>query len=220
MGLSPSQKRTLRRKSATNRLEAEDLLRVAVRGDAADAPFLRELDREHNWPRKGKGIVPLGLWNDTVCCFLERGYDGLVELATARATRSRYLEFCTAVLEQLKTPQSIDTLIEIGGSAMRSPGEDLSLSLLITDAFNLILSFHKAPEIDSEVASKIRQFLHKMLRLDLVEDQRASVVCALRGVGDEESLVLMQELAELEYPYRGTKTSAIRMIQKRLQRGE
>ena len=219
MGLSPSQKRTLRKKSAINHLEAEDLLRVAVRGDAADTLLLRELDRKHNWPRKGTRIVPLGLWNDAVCCFLESGYNGLVELATVGATRLRYLEFCTAVLEHLKTSQSIDALIEIGGSAMRSPGEDLSLSLLITDAFNLILSFDKAPEIDSKVATTIRQFLHKMLRLDLVEHQRVSVVCALRGVGDEESLLLIQELAELEYPYTGTKASAIHQIRKRLQRG-
>jgi hypothetical protein len=216
MALSSSQRRTLRKKAADNLLEVEHLLRVAALGDAGDVRFLRELEREFEWPHKGKMIVPLGLWNDAVCCFLEDGYDGIVRLATAEKTRARYLEFCIAVLEELATRDSVDALVKIGGRVLRSPEEDLSLSLLVTNALNMVLSFDKAPGINAETTSTIRQFLHEMLRLDLDEDQRASVVCALRGVGNEESVLLIQQLPAFKDPYAGTKASAVRAIRKRL----
>jgi len=56
------------------------------------------------------------------------------------------------------------------------------------------LSFKNAPVIAPTVEQQIRQFLHRMLRIELTETQRAGVVCALRGVGDNESVTLIASL--------------------------
>src|SRR5262245_33962022 len=100
MGLTAAQRRALSRKAADNSLEVEHLVKVAVLGDATDAPFLRALKGEHGWSDTGregrKLVVPFGRWADTVCRFLEDGYPGLVQAAK----ESDGAEFCVSVLEE------------------------------------------------------------------------------------------------------------------------
>ncbi len=85
MALPASVARLLKKKAVDNSLEVEDLLKVAARGDASDAIFLRRLKDEHAWSdsglEHGARVVPLGQWVNVICCYLERGYAGLVELA-------------------------------------------------------------------------------------------------------------------------------------------
>jgi hypothetical protein len=61
VALTAAQRRTLSRKAADRSLEVENLLKVAVNGDAADATFLRALMAEYGWSksgREGRNLVP------------------------------------------------------------------------------------------------------------------------------------------------------------------
>jgi hypothetical protein len=217
MGLSAGQRRTLSRKAANNSLEVEHLLKVAMTGDATDAPFLRTLKEEHGWSDTGREgrvrVVPFGRWSDSVCRFLEDGYAGLVQLA-GKSTKAA--EFCISVLEEVKTPESVAALLAIGGPLIAHPEENVRLAILIADAINLLLSFKGGPVIDASVEQQVREFLHRLLAGELSEVQRASVVCALRGVGDITSVALIGSLSPFRGCWAGLEQSAARQIKQRL----
>jgi hypothetical protein len=46
--------------------------------------------------------------------------------------------------------------------------------------------------------------------------QRACLICALRGVGDQSSIEFLSAIDELPYPYHTVKSNANRAIHKRL----
>lgn len=217
MPLSPAQVKALKRKAADNSLEVEHLLKVATLGDASDAPLLRQLKVEHDWSDTGREgndkVVPFGLWCDVVCCYLKHGYLGIVEMAHHDED---LLDFCFGLLEDVKTLESVSALLAIGGPVVEHPRTDQALSLKLAKAFNLLLSFNGAPSIDEATTSVIREFLHRLLNQDLAEAQRATCVCALRGVGDATSLELIQGLPSFSGSWVGLEASACKQIMKRL----
>jgi hypothetical protein len=219
MGLTAAQRRTLSRKAADNSLEVEHLLKVAELGDATDAPFLRALKSEHGWSESGregrKRVVPFGRWSDTVCRFLEDGYSGLVQAAK---DSSEAAEFCVSLLEELKTAESVAAILAIGGPVLERPAADVKLAVRLADAFNFLLSFKGAPAIAPAVEREIREFLHHLPAAELSEEQRASLVCALRGVGDAESAALVASLPPFRGCWAGLERLAIRQIKRRVRR--
>jgi hypothetical protein len=221
MALSSSAKRLLKRKADDDSLEVEDLLRVIARAGASDASFLRRLKDENGWPdagwMNGSRVVPFGRWVDVICCYLERGYAGLVESARAR-TDNDVAMFCVGLLEELKTPASVAALLAIGENIIERPEADRALSLRLARAFNLVLSFKDAPEVDREAIANVREFLHRTLLIDLSEAERAACVYALRSVGDSESLRLIATLPIFQGPYAGLEASASKAIKQNLRR--
>jgi hypothetical protein len=221
MGLTAAQRRTLSRKAADNSLEVEHLVKVAEIGDASDVPFLRALKAEHGWSDSGREgrtlVVPFGRWADTVCCFLEGGYPGLVQAAKVS---DRAAEFCVSVLEELKTPASVSALLAIGEPVIERPAESIKLAVRLADAFNLLLSFKGAPAIAPSVEGQVREFLHRLLAIELSEVQRASVACALRGVGDAESAALVGALPPFRGSWAGLEQTAVRQIKQRVRRAK
>ena len=150
--------------------------------------------------------------------YLERGHAGVVALAKGERTRAKYAGMCIALLSELHLPESVTALIRIGQPLWRHPEKDLSLSLSLADAFNLLLSFKNAPEIDDATRTNIRSFLHRLLALDLDDSARSSAVCALRGVGDARSIELIRALPPFEHPWSGLERLALRQIQRRQRR--
>lgn len=221
MGLTAAQRRTLSRKAADYSLEVEDLLKVADRGDATDAPFLRALKAEHDWSDTGRDgrqlVVPFGRWSDTVCRFLEDGYPGLIQTAKASTEAA---EFCISVLVELKTVASVSAMLTIGGPLIERPAGNVKLAVRLADGFNLLLSFKGAPTIAPTVEGEIREFLHRLLAVELSEVRRASVVCALRGVGDAESATLIASLPPFRGCWAGLEQIAVRQIKRRIRRAE
>jgi hypothetical protein len=220
LALTQSQIRSLKRKAANNSLEVEYLLKVAAKGDASAALLLRQLKAEHGWSDTGRGrdgkVVPLGRWPDVVCCFLEHGYDGVVTLACKK--RKTFAEFCISLLTELKAPSSVRALIRLGGGVLREPARDPRLALLLAGAFNLLLSFKGAPQVKETTTATIRKFLHGLLQLELSEPERATCVCALRGVGEETSIALIAGLLQFRGVWSGVKAHTVRQIRKRTRR--
>jgi hypothetical protein len=221
MGLTAAQRRTLSRKAADNSLEVEHLVKVAELGDSADAPFLRALKGEHGWSDTGREgrtrVVPFGRWVDTVCRFLEDGYPGLVQAAEESPDAADY---CVSVLEELKTAASVSAILDVGGPVIEQPRADVKLAVRLADGFNFLLSFKGVPAITPAVEQKVRGFLHRLLAAELSEVQRASVVCALRGVGDAESVALVASLPPFQSSWAGLEQSAVRQIKQRLRRAK
>jgi hypothetical protein len=221
MGLTAAQRRTLSRKAADNSLEVEHLLKVAELGDASDAPFLRALKEEHSWSDTGregrKLVVPFGRWADTVCHFLEDGYPGLVQSAKDSPDAAH---FCVSVLEELMTAASVSAILAIGGPVIERPATDVNLAVRLAEGLNLLLSFKGAPAIAPGAECKVREFLHRLLAAELSEEQRASVVCALRGVGDAESVALVASLPPFRRGWAGLEQQAVRQIKQRLRRAK
>lgn len=191
------------------------MLKVAAIGDAADAQFLRALKHQHGWSDTGregrKRVVPFGRWAEAVCRFLEEGVAGLVRMAGESPGTA---EFCTGVLEELKTTESVSALLAIGGAVVERPEKDVELAVRLADGFNTLLSFKGAPAISPAVESQVREFLHRLLSLTLTEEQRASAVCALRGVGDGTSVAIIAGLP----PFRGSWTGLGAVLTRHIKR--
>jgi hypothetical protein len=221
MQLTDAQRRALRRKAAENSLEVEHLLKVAAAGDASDAAFLQAIKAEYGWSdtevEKGERVAPLGRWVDVVCRFLQEGYDGIVRMAEESTDGA---DFCIGLVEEIKTAGSVSALLAIGGPVVARPAANIRLAARLANAFNLLLSFKRVPDVGASNERRVREFLHQILRLNLTDAQRASVVCALRGVGDAQSVALIAGMPPFKGSWAGLKQSAVRQIKKRLRRSQ
>ena len=217
MPLTPSQRRTLLRKSADGSLEVENLLKVAACGDRFDAQTLRDLKAEHKWSDTGwegrSRVVPLGRWADTICCFLEEGCEGLVKRARGSADEA---EFGLSVLQEINTQESVLAMLAIGVSALMQPRPDPSVASKAAAELNHLLGMKRAPEISTAVEREVRDFLHSLLKREWTDVQRAGIVCALCWVGDAESLELIAQLPRFEDCWAKLNRSAPRAIKQRL----
>lgn len=215
--MTKSQRQRLSRRAIDLSLEVEHLLFVAPHGAAADVPFLRELKEKHAWSMTGKQgrarVVPFGMWCEALCRFWERGYRGLAKFA-GESSRTQY--FAVSILEHIKTPESVQTLLEIGRTIGAHPTRDLPRAVELASGFNFLLSFKGSPAIAPPVERRVRDFLHRLLAQKLNEAQRATVVCALRGVGDTESLHLIAALPKFTGCWAKLELTAARQIRQRL----
>jgi hypothetical protein len=200
MPLSAAQIRLLKRKAADNSLEVENLLKVAVAGDASAAVLLRQLKADHDWSDtgfdRGRRIVPFGRWADVVCRFLEDGYPGLVALATGRQSAKTFMEFCLAVLCELHTVDSVQAVLAIGRGVIRKPDKDKKLAHRLVLALNEVLSMPNDLRMDLDAATegRVREFLHRFLGLELSPFERMYGIYALREVGNADSVALIETL--------------------------
>ncbi len=219
MPLSTAQQRTLARRAANNTLEVEHLLRVLVVGDAADAPFLRRLSSEHGWSDARqvgrRRVVPFGCWADAVCRYLEGGSAAVVQMSRESPS---LVEFCLGVLEEVNTAESVSAILEVGDAVVESPASDVARAARLADGLNLLLSFKGAPAVSATVEWQVRDFLHRLLNTGLTEAQRTSVVCALRGVGDQESVDRIAELPPFRGSWAGVEQMTVKQVRLRLRR--
>ena len=208
----------LRRLAAKDAVEVEHLSTLAVIGDPRAAPVVRELQQRYAWPydnREGdKHIVPLGRWAAVVCAYLEGGADALVAYARREEPQSFY--FAVSVLRELKSPAAVLALAELAAEVTRDLRERIEDAVVLADAVNLVLSFKGAPVVYEQTAAQLRSFLHAALGQELNEAQRAAMVCALRGVGDERSIALIGAMPALAAPWGGLELTAVKAIRKRL----
>lgn len=210
MALTASQTKTLRRKARTNALEVEDLLKYACIGGAKDAETLRGLATELDWSRGPGGAgneVPFGNWSDVACAYLEAGYPGV----EAFAQDERLLPYCLGLLSELKSPDGVELLNRL---AVRYPASEHRME--IASSLNLVCSFDGAPDLPVDVRNTARAWLHNLLDTTTSSHERAIVACALRGIGDEESIERLRQLPRFASPWEETQNLCIHAIEKRL----
>jgi hypothetical protein len=209
---------TLRRKAAKNDFEVEHLLEFAVVGNKKAVAVIQELRNKYDWPRSnhvdGCHVVPFGRWAEVVCIYLEGGCDALVEYARRDEQESFY--FAVAILEELQSSGSVSAQATLADELARDLQNRREDAFRLAEAINNTLSFKDAPVVAPETMARLRSFLHRYLALDLTDVQRASVVCALRGVGNLESIKLINELPTFEDCWSGLEKVACKAIRKRL----
>jgi hypothetical protein len=208
----------LRRLASKNDVEVEHLMKFAVLGDISAVPVIRELQAKHYWYETDRNDVVncayLAPWVEVICLYLEGGCDALVSYARKKQEKSFY--FAVAVLEELKSTASILAVAELCSDVANELPISIEDAVKLARAINFTLSFKNPPKIYAHTIIQLRNFLHALLSQNLNQATRATIVCALRGVGDEESIRLINELPKFSEPWLGLELLACKAIRKRL----
>jgi hypothetical protein len=207
----------IRKNAKAGTLEVEHLLCAAKLGIPGLAVELRRLSAELHWPSEGSlpdgsRVVPFGRWAEIVALYASDGYDGLAS-AAADPTNTKCI---LGLLEELKTPEALAFLLEDYALLIDGPKSDLPKALQIAGTLNNILSFKPLVPITSSQAQSIQDFLLALYTFVEREADRATVVLALRGVGDEAALEFVSALPEFAEPWSTVKATTIRSLRKRI----
>lgn len=213
---------SLKKKAQRNNVEVEDLLHIAVSGEAKAAPVLRALKNEYAWPEKNRSgrnlVVPLGGWVTLVCLYLEFGFDGVINHILAENCSSDERQMAIGVLEEIQTIDSAKALIRLANAILPHMESDLALAKKIVSAFNLLLSFKPDFQLGHADELAVRRFVIAFLARAISDAEIACAYCALRGVGDEECIKLIKERPDLNDPWADTAPNVIAAIRKNLKR--
>ncbi len=123
-------------------------------------------------------------------------------------------DFSLAFLSEYKTPESVAAILHIGKRLGRQAS--LKSKNEIASAFNSILSFGNRPVIDDNKTTEARNLLHSYFSADLDESMQATIYCAMRGVGNQDSIDLISGQKKLAGAWSGTETAVIKAIKKRM----
>lgn len=201
----------IRQLAQSGELEVEHIIGAALVRDEAIAAELESLKRELSWPHtdaaRSQSKIPLADWADTAIQFIREGYAGL------RALPRSKLSFTTALLAQDLREESAEALNDIAQNIGSSASAEEKG--LLSTAFNLVLCFDHAPQIDENLRQQIKNHLHGYYQSDIPENTKATVCCALRGVGDGESIKIIQAGSKVGGPWAGVETTVIKAIKGR-----
>ncbi|WP_070971800.1 hypothetical protein [Vibrio sonorensis] len=207
----------LKLKAENHLLEVEDLVDLAVAKNTDAIPFLKQAIDDYQWDdvvaAKTSNKVPLATWATVVVAYLEEGYDGLKRYVCSET--GEYLstsEFVLALLGVIKNKETIKGIIELFGNLINKPEISYLLSLKLVSAVNRLLSFPPLMEIDNEDKEVLRTFVYRFLSLyGEEENPRCTGFCALRGVGDLDSIKKIKSYPKLSGPYEGTESIVIKL---------
>lgn len=213
---------SLRKKILNNDFNVEDIVQFAVDGDLNGIPFLNKAMDEFSWKEVGEAdklkLPPFKTWALIVISYLEDGFTGLKNYVYSDS--GDYLEtarFVIAILDDIKTKDSVESLIKLFINLIDNPSLSSELSNKLISAFNLLLSFSKEIELEASDELLIREFVYKYLELyGEIESNRSSAFCALRGVGDIESITKINSYAKLTGSFKGVEKVVIKAIKSRL----
>lgn len=208
---------TLRKKALRNQLEVEHILGAAKELVPGLADELDRLVVECGWNDGGHTpeglVIPFRRWALTASTYCRSGSLGLVLLAQNEPI---YLSFVFSLLTELHSREALEAVMTLSLAAFHEPATNRSLSLQAAGTFNFLLSFPPIIPVTPEECETIRTFLHRLLPLTSSSVERASVLGALRGVGNEESVRLIAAGTPLTYPWEGVESTVNRVIRKRL----
>lgn len=227
----------------SKQVEVEHLLPLAKRCSAVDAQAIEELAIQQGWGRTtGEGFEPTGNWSGSgsiemaaifgrwtvvICTFLREGLDGVVALACDPPISLATLRtFAVGLLYSLRSPEAVAAAARIIrfhlGALSKAPpkdrgwGDERETLAKAVHAANLLLFPKTGVVITKEVEEELREALHAILAVPLLtENELSGVYCALRWVGNEESLELIAQRPLLEAPWEGIEKSVRTQIRKR-----
>lgn len=208
---------TLRKKALKNDLEVEHILRSARQQVPGLAEELDRLIVDCEWTDGGKTntglIIPFRKWAITAATFCRGSYSALAYL---HHSDNSYLSFILTLLEELHSDESLNTALTLRPDVILTPSVDLQTAFQLAASLNLLLSFPPTISVNPAQAVSIRSFLYDLSECAQEESERALVLCALRGVGDKDSLAFIASVPDLQYPWHETKQRAIKAIRRKL----
>jgi predicted transcriptional regulator len=213
-------KDALIQKAEKHELEVEDIINLSATRDPEVSILLQEIKEMMNWPttrienENGSITPPMGMWADVATEYILNGYDGLYELAQDE----QKVSFVISFLEEYKTTESVAVLLKI--SDLYSANISLHKNTLIdiVSGLNLLLSFPGAPEIEELTCQKARELIHKVLNVCESQAEYSTTICALRGVGNEDSIKLIAKVPKLVDAWSGTESLVKKAIKKRMKK--
>lgn len=201
----------LRKLAKENKLEVEHIIEATFERDQSIAIELESLTNELNWTEDnivdGRRYVPYAKWVRFACIFIRDGYTGLV------AAYDSDDDFSLAFLKSYKTTESIDSVLKIATKLAESTSPKSKHD--IASSINRLLSFKGSPIIENEKIGQLRELLHSYYAQGLEEAEKATIYCALRGVGDQTSIDLINKQEKLKDPWLGIEAQVIKSIKKR-----
>jgi hypothetical protein len=203
----------IRRKADRGTLEVEDLLQAAVARLPGLSTELQQLAVQYAWRAEESEAaprVPLATWATVVCAYSDGGLPGLRQLGP------KYSSYCIGLLEEIRSPEAVDALLNWWPYAISQPALETALAWRIAGALNLMLSFKGAPQISAVHQALVRQFAYNLYLAADSEPNRATALLLLRGVGDEQSLAFASAAAEFAGAWSDTKRHVTRAIQRRV----
>lgn len=207
---------SLRSKARRNALEVEHIIAAAKARLPGLCEVLNELSHEYGWSESthlpdGTHVVPLAKWSAVAGAYAEGGEQALEPFAARPGDEP----FVIGILGEIRTDASLSALIAFFSTTMDTPDRAPEAAWRLVSAFNHLLSTKDAIVPTQEQAARVRLFPMRCLQIADAPARRASVLYALRGVGDASSLELIRSLEDLPCPHETARTSAIRAIRRR-----
>lgn len=199
-------------------VEPEDIIAFAKSGDQAAIGPLRQYAITHLSEPPPDDMLPgviwgppiLQNWVDVVCTYLQEGLDGLFRMALNQSEeKGRY---AVSLLSDLGSTDSAVLVVRLLGEWIDG---NHRLCFKCVDALNTLTVFQNVP-LPQEQLELARGFLHKLLARPLEDHEANLIFCALRGVGNYESILVIKGRPALPHPYTGIEKRVIREITKRL----
>ena len=207
----------LRKKALDGTLEVEDMLKAAMENPPGLSAALRKLVEDCGWTRggllpDGSREIPFLSWAEVAIAYADEGFAGLLPLAGA----AENAPFVLGLVEEMRTAAALAFILEAFAGVIEHPDGMEEVAFAIASALNLMLSFKPSSPITAAQATTVQSFLFSLYPLATTEARRASVILALRGVGDEDAVRFLANVAEFFSPWQETKKVTLRAIRKRL----
>lgn len=207
---------TLRKKAKKGHLEVEHLLQAAIERQPGLSEELARLGATYQWKAQGlqsdgTRVVPLAKWAAVASAYADGGFEGL----RAQVQEPQDISFVLGLAEEIKSADSVALILEICDLYLKGAATE-ELAARIASAINLLLSFKQAPRVSPAQAEAIQSFLISIYPNIQTEANRATVLCALRGVGDQTAIRFVEAAAGFKEPWSDTKPAVLRALRNRV----
>jgi hypothetical protein len=150
-------------------------------------------------------------WAAVAGAYADEGFAGLGDMARDDLNAPLVM----GMLEEINSSEAVDALLQIFASILAEPAQNPPLALRLVGAINLLFSVKSSPASSQKQRKATSAFLNEVLGFAKANAERALVMYAMRGTGDDSSLDVLSQVAEPEYPYVGARAMAIKAIRKR-----
>jgi hypothetical protein len=209
---------SLRKKARDGSLEVEHVLQAAIERQPGLAEELSSLSEKHAWQFEslqpdGRRVVPFARWALVAASYVSGGFPELYEILDEPDN----LPFVLGLVASIKTSESVVFILDICNQYLKDDPQSTIAAFQIASSFNLLLSFKHAPVISAQQAKSIQDFLFALYPLAKSQVDRATVLLALRGVGDHNVMAFVETAADFTDPWADTKQVVIQAIRKKMQ---
>lgn len=202
---------TVERMAKRGTLEVEHLLRVARKPSPELADALDELAITMGWVLDSRfPEVPFGMWIQTISLYCRKGYAGLIEAGRSLET----LPFVLGILEDLRTEEALRSVVLIAALNHRWPSTNPKVTQHIAGALNIAALHVRDLRLPQVERAKGRDFLHAAFAATASDNERGTILCALRYFGDETTLPFIAASPPMSAEWEAARTAATRAIKK------
>ncbi len=204
-------------------INVEDLLVLLKIEDSIVVSHLRFLAEKYDWKKVDEtdNEVPFGSWVDVICLFFECGYESLYDLATSN---SRMVGIVLGVLEELKNQEALNIVNSIVRFYLTTD-KNLDVIKRGVSSINLMLSFDDKIVITPKTNIEVKEIIYNFIEIidqnvketESQENYISIAYCALRRVGDQETIEIIKKRPKLEASYyKGLESIVIKAIKKQM----